>query len=61
MKAPFSNSFYDNHHDDDYMDDYDYERIQEKKEIAALVFDDMLSKERGNVVAPDTTGVDFSF
>ena len=61
MKAPFSNSFYENHQDDDYMDDYDYERIQEKKEIAALVFEDMLNKEKGNVVAPDTTGVDFFF
>ena len=25
------------------------------------MFDDMLNKERGNVVAPDTTGVDFFF
>ncbi len=61
MKAPFSNSFYENHQDDEYMDDFDYGRIQEKRELAAIMFEDMLSKEKGNVVAPDTTGVDFFF
>lgn len=61
MKAPFSNSFYENHQDDNYMDDFDYEHIQEKRELASIIFEDFVSKERGNVVAPDTTGVDFYF
>ncbi len=61
MKAPFSNSFYENHQDDNYMDDFDYEHIREKRELAAVMFEDMLNRGKGNVVAPDTTGVDFFF
>ena len=64
MRAPISDSFFDKQRDmglTDDVDDSDYVDFQKKKELAAIMFGDMLSKESGNVVAPDTTGVGFFF
>ena len=35
--------------------------IQRKKELANFIFNDLVDKENGVVVAPDTTGVDYFF
>ena len=64
MRAPFSDSFFEKQRDMELEDDFDYSDyvdFQKKKELAAIMFEDMLSKESGNVVAPDTTGVGFFF
>lgn len=64
MNAPFSNSFFEKQKDMDLTDDYDYPDhidFHKKTKLAALMYEDMLSKEHGKVVAPDTTGVDFFF
>lgn len=64
MKAPFSDSFFEKRRDMVPADEFDFSDhaiFQKKKELAALMFEDMLSKESGNVVAPDTIGVGFFF
>lgn len=64
MKAPFSKSFYEKQKDIELADDFDYSDyvdFQKKKELAAIMFEDMLSKESGKIVAPNTTGVGFFF
>ena len=64
MKAPLSDPFYEKHRNIEFTDDFDYPDyvdLQKKKELAAIMFEDILSKESGKVVAPDTTGVGFFF
>ena len=39
-------------------DDLDFER---RKELALLAFKELINRESGEVVAPDTTGADFFF
>lgn len=48
MRAPFSDSIFEPDYDE-FMDEFEYEEFQKKKEMALLMFQDMLSKERGNV------------
>lgn len=57
FRGPFSDDFLNGF--DEFDREYDRADIQDKKEIAGLIFADMLDKRRGNIVAPDTTGVGF--
>ncbi len=59
MMFPFDDPFDADIFNDDYNDDED--TIARRKEIAGIMIEDMLSKEQGNEVAPDTTGVDYFF
>ena len=57
MKAPFNNQFFQNQFNDDYIDDIDPVDIEQKKEIAGIMLQEMIDRQSDNVVAPDTTGV----
>ncbi|WP_026658872.1 hypothetical protein [Butyrivibrio sp. AC2005] len=59
MMFPFDDPFDADIFNEDYNDDED--AIARRREIAGIMIEDMISKEQGNEVAPDTTGVDYFF
>jgi hypothetical protein len=63
MKAPFSDSYIEKQRDIELRkyESGDIGGTQTEKKLEAIVIEDMLSKENGNAVAPDTIGVDFFF
>ena len=63
MKAPLSDPFFGKLSDTGFADDFDTFDLVDpsKKKILGMVLEDMLIRKNDNVVAPDTTGVDFFF
>ena len=61
MKPPFNNQFFQDQFKDDFMDNIDPEDIKHKRKIAGIMLQDLMNRQSGNVVAPDTTGVGFEF
>ena len=61
MRAPFNNQFFQDQFNDDFIESIDPIDIERKKEIAGIMLQDLMNRQSGNVVAPDTTGVGFYF
>ncbi|SEA17694.1 hypothetical protein SAMN05216349_10632 [Oribacterium sp. KHPX15] len=61
MKPPFNNQFFQDQFKDDFIDNIDPEDIKHKRKIAGIMLQDLMNRQSGNVVAPDTTGVGFEF
>ena len=59
FNGPFSDDFLNGDGKFEVDFEYDGRDIEKKREIAAMMFEDMLDREKGNIVAPDTTGVDY--
>ncbi len=60
MRAPLNNPDKDAFFDRE-LTPHELAGIRMKKDLADFIFNDLVDKEKGVVVAPDTTGVDYFF